>query len=170
MFFSSKSYGIAVGVMAVAVSVNGYAAVGKTQTTSFTAQTNVVDQCNAVTATAMTFPTYTPDDATASAAQSTITVACTKNSLVSISLHKGTTDASTSARKMKNANGSTLDYGLYSDSSRTTNWDDTGGKVSFNGLGLGTPVSKTVYGKIPVSQLDTEPGSYSDTITVTVGY
>lgn len=169
MLFTPKSYRIAVSVIAAAVAFNAQAA-SKTQTTSFTAQTNVVDQCNAVTATAMTFPTYTPDAAAASAAQSTITVACTRNSAVTIALDKGANGASTSARQMKNANNNTLDYALFSDASRTTNWDDTGGKVSFLGAGLGNPVSRTVYGKIPESQLNTEPGNYSDTITVTVGY
>ena len=166
---SDKSYRVAIGVMVAVVSINANAAVG-TKTTTFQAQTNVVDQCNAVTATALNFATYTPDAASASTATSTITVACTKNSAVTIALDKGANGASTSARQMKNASGNTLNYGLFSDSSHNNNWDDVNGKVAFTGNGLGNPVSHTVYGKIPESQLDTAPGSYSDTITVTVGY
>lgn len=159
------------GAVAMLSSLATHAAVNKTQTTTFEASTNIVDQCNAVTATAMSFPTYQPDAATPSTANSTIKVKCTKNSAITISLDKGTTTGgTTSVRKMRNAAGSTLDYGLYSDAAFNQNWDDGTNKVSATGVGLSTDLVFTVYGRIPVSQLDSEPGSYTDTITVTVGY
>lgn len=145
-------------------------AIAGTQTATFGVSANVVSQCNVITATAMSFGTYTPDATTDLTANSNIKVKCTKNSAVTVALDKGvTTGGTTTIRKLNNS-GKTIDYQLFSDSDRTKNWDDGTNKVAATGAGLGTDLTFTVYGQIPKNQLDTEPGSYSDTITVTVGY
>lgn len=171
MLVDSRIAVVSVGAAVALLSISAHAAIGLTKTTTFQATTNILDQCNAVTATAMAFPTYQPDAASPATATSTIKVKCTKNSAVTISLDKGaTTGGTTDTRMMQSAPGKTLNYKLFSDSAYTVNWDDTNNKVAATGAGLGTDLTFTVYGQIPASQLDSEPGNYSDTVTVTVGY
>lgn len=63
-----------------------------------------------------------------------------------------------------------INYSLYNESTRTTNWDDTGGAgVVAVASATGLPEVHTVYGRIAAGQYVTA-GSYADTITVTVTY
>jgi spore coat protein U-like protein len=62
-----------------------------------------------------------------------------------------------------------LNYGLFSDAAWTTNWGNTSGTNWVTGTGNGAAQPLTVYGQIPAAQYVT-PGSYSDTITVSVTY
>jgi spore coat protein U-like protein len=76
------------------------------------------------------------------------------------------------ARTMSNGTGGTLRYNLYTIAADSVVWGDgTGGSqtqtLTINGLGSVT-VNATVYGLVPLQ--DPAPGSYSDTITVTVNY
>lgn len=151
--------------------VAGQQSLAASQTTTFTPTANVIHQCNAATATAMAFGTYTPDAASPTTATSTIKVKCTKNSPVTISLDKGATPGGTTVtRRMQTSGGKEINYQLFSDAAYSQNWDDASAKVSATGEGLGTDLQFTVYGQIPANQLDSEEGNYSDTVTVTVGY
>jgi len=170
MLVNSKSILVFGTTTALAI-VAGQQSLAGTQTTTFTPTANVVHQCNAVTATALAFGTYTPDATSAKTATSTIKVKCTKNSPVTIALDKGTTPGGTTdTRIMQTAGGKKINYKLFSDTAFSTNWDDASAKVSGTGAGLGADLTFTVYGQIPANQLDSEEGNYSDTVTVTVGY
>ncbi len=66
--------------------------------------------------------------------------------------------------------GQYLTYTLYSNAGRTTTWGDGttyGAQVS--GTGSGANQSLTVYGRVPASQSPT-PGSFTDTVVVTLSY
>lgn len=70
-----------------------------------------------------------------------------------------------------------LAYNLYDSSSFTTIvGDGTGGSSTLSGgvlisaLGVVTPQVWTLYGRIPGGQLTALPGSYADTVLVTVTY
>jgi spore coat protein U-like protein len=125
-----------------------------------------------VTATAVAFGTYTPL-ATATST-GTISVACTLvvgSSTATAALSSGMSGTFT-ARTMSNGTGGTLRYNLYTTAADSVVWGDgTGGSqtqtLTINGLGSVT-VNATVYGLVPLQ--DPAPGSYSDTITVTVNY
>lgn len=64
-------------------------------------------------------------------------------------------------------------YELYRDSGRTQRWgnDTAGGSNTVNGSGASqtNPTVLTVYGRVP-AQGASEPGAYSDTVTVTLTY
>jgi spore coat protein U-like protein len=62
-----------------------------------------------------------------------------------------------------------LNYGLFSNGTWTTNWGNTSGTNWVSGTGNGAAQGLTVYGQIPAGQYVT-PGSYADTIGVTVTY
>lgn len=125
-----------------------------------------------VTATAVAFGTYTP--LTTNTSTGTISVSCTLvvgSSTATATLSSGMSGTFT-ARTMSNGSGGTLSYNLYTTAADNVVWGDGSGgsqpqTLTINGLGNVT-VNATVYGLMP-SQ-DPHPGSYSDTITVSVNY
>jgi spore coat protein U-like protein len=102
-------------------------------------------------------------------ATSTITVTCTNSSPYKIGLDAGTGSGATVTSRKMTSGGNTLNYSMYSDSGRTTNWGNTVGTDTVSGTGTGSAQNVTVYGRIPASQLS-PVGSYSDTVTVTVTF
>ena len=62
-----------------------------------------------------------------------------------------------------------LNYALFQDSSRTTNWGNTVGIDTKGGSGNGAAQTFTVYGRLGPAQY-VEDGGYADTITATVSY
>ena len=120
-----------------------------------------------VSTTAVAFNTYAFAAVNATGA---VSVTCTNTTPYTVGLDAGKgTGATVTARLMTVASGTaTLSYSLYSDSARSVNWgNSTGAWVS--GTGIGSAQSLTVYGTLPASQYVT-PGSYSDTVGVTVTY
>ncbi|WP_293780090.1 spore coat U domain-containing protein [uncultured Oxalicibacterium sp.] len=113
------------------------------------------------------FSATTPLDST-----STLTVACTNTTPYTVALNAGTHAGGAtnfSARAIQNGS-STLGYQLYSDSNRSTVWgngSNSSGQVS--GTGSGSNQSLTIYGRLP-SLTGAVPGSYTDTVTVTITY
>jgi spore coat protein U-like protein len=96
-----------------------------------------------------------------------INVFCSYNSAVSVYA----TSANASSSQFRLKNGSTyLNYNVYSDSSRSTAWPQSSGATGASATGNGTTaLSYALYGRIPAQSI-TLPGTYTDTITVTVSY
>lgn len=105
-------------------------------------------------------------------ATSTLTVQCTNTTPYSVALDAGSHaggSANFGARAMLNGL-STLGYQLYSDSTRAVVWGDgSGGSLPVLGVGSGSNQSLTIYGRLP-SLSGAIPGTYSDTVTVTISY
>lgn len=79
-------------------------------------------------------------------------------------------------RRMSNGANS-LHYNLYTDSSYSTLWGDGSSAtqiiswgVTLDVLGLAPLQTHWIYGRIPGRQLTAVPGSYTDTISVTLTY
>jgi spore coat protein U-like protein len=134
-------------------------------------------QSCSVSATALSFGLYDPSSATARDSTGTVTVTCTVTLLgVSASwdiLFSTGSSGSFTPRRLFSG-GDSMQYNLYSNAGRTQVWGDaTGGtaKVSDSQfLLIGTnQYSYTAYGRIPALQ-DLAPGTYTDTITVTLNY
>lgn len=128
-----------------------------------------------VSATGVAFGIYDTTAASPNEATGTISVNCTLLSGLggyTISLSMGSS-GSYAARTMTSG-GSTLSYNLYTDAARTQIWGNgSGGSATVGSFalvallgGLGT---HQVYGRIP-ARLAANPGSYTDTIIVTVTY
>ena len=101
---------------------------------------------------------------------SVISVTCTNLAAYTIGLDKGLNGAGVTTRKMKNSgNAETVSYSLFSDMGRTSNWGVTIGTDTVGATGTGAAQAYTVYGRVP-AQATPSPGSYADTITVTVTY
>lgn len=104
-------------------------------------------------------------------ASSTLNVTCTNTTPFSLSLNAGLNAGGASnfgGRVMKNGTNS-LPYQLYLDAARSTVWGDGAGSSVYHGTGTGNSQAVAIYGRLP-SLAQVAPGSYSDTVTVTVSY
>jgi spore coat protein U-like protein len=162
----------ALTVLCVAVA---FAPAGKAATVSgnFQVQATVVSAC-LVTATTLNFgnsidPTVAsvPVDAT-----TTMSVTCTSTTPYNIALNAGVNagGASNFATRTIKTGTHTLGYQLYLDSGRATVWGDgTATTSQLGGTGIGSAQTLTIYGRLP-SLTGAVPGTYTDTVTVTVTY
>jgi spore coat protein U-like protein len=136
--------------------------------TSFTVSATVVSNCN-VSAANLNFGTVGTLTSNVDAS-STMNVTCTNGAPYDVGLSAGNgTGATVTNRKMTSGGGATVNYALYQNSGRTTNWGNTVGTDTVSGTGTGSAQALTVYGRIP-SQVTPAPATYTDTIVVTVTY
>jgi spore coat protein U-like protein len=99
-----------------------------------------------------------------------LSIECTKGTNYKLSLSAGNGAGATAvARKMTGPEGLTIAYGLYRDANRTQTWGDNTSVDSFGGSGDGTPNLIPVYGRI-APQATPAPGTYKDTVVVTLTY
>ena len=137
-------------------------------TTTFQAKVTIAASCVIGGATTLDFGT--PGLLTANVDQtSTISVQCSSTTPFNIGLDKGTNGTSVTNRLMKGATAATVQYSIYSDSGRTSNWGNTIGTDTVASTGTGSSQSFTVYGRI-APQTTPAPDVYTDTVTVTVTY
>ncbi|UZW53838.1 spore coat U domain-containing protein [Sphingobium sp. JS3065] len=138
-------------------------------TTTMGVSATVLNAC-LVSATNMAFGNYDPTSSVPTDATSSISVTCTPGTSFNVGLNSGATGGATvTTRQMLNG-ASPLDYSLYTNAGRSANWGNTPGSdtVAQTASGI-TPMSFTVYGRIPAQQ-SAVSGSYTDTVTVTVSY
>ena len=144
-----------------------------TTTTTFAVTSTLLATCSA-TATALAFSAYTPG-AGAVANNSTVNVKCTKNTPYTVALNGGTTPGGSVAQRLMAFGANTLQYNLYTTGAFTTVFGDGSGASKTEagtGAGLAIATAFTVFGQLPDNATNQAavPGSYTDTITVTVSY
>ena len=141
---------------------------------AFSVQAMVTTDCR-VTASPLDFgQTGVSLGTTPLEATSTISVTCTSGVPYSIVLDAGQGSGATPAlrRMTRNGGSESITYRLYSDAARTQLWGDGSNgttAVAGSGVGIMTAQNHTVYGAIP-AQPAAAPGTYVDTVTVTVTY
>lgn len=144
-----------------------------TASNSFQVTATVTSACT-VSGTTLNFgasidplATATPLDAT-----STLSVVCTNTTPYTVALNAGSNAGGASnfgARTMKSGSH-TLGYQLYLDAGRSSVWGDgTASSSTSASTGTGSTQTMTIYGRLP-SLANVIPGSYTDTVTVTVSY
>jgi spore coat protein U-like protein len=105
-------------------------------------------------------------------ASATLNVQCTNTTGWSVALDAGSNAGGAAlfgSRALKNGS-QTLAYQLYTDAARTTVWGNgSGGSSAVTGTGTGSTQALTVYGRLP-SLAGAIPGTYTDTVTVTITY
>ncbi|NJC04380.1 spore coat protein U-like protein [Sphingomonas kaistensis] len=156
------------GLSAVLLSVAQSAAAGSTQTTMNVSAT-VQNSC-LVSASPMLFGNYDPVGAAVTNGTSAITVTCTTGTNFVVGLNAGNAAGATvAARQMSNA-AHRLNYSLFSDAARSSNWGNTPGlDTPATTTATGSPSVLTVYGQIAANQ-NVPGGAYADTVTITVSY
>lgn len=132
------------------------------------------DECT-VSATAVAFGVYNPFSASPLDTTGTVTVHCFgflfENANYTIRFSTG--GGAGYARRMSSGSA-LLSYQLYRNAARTEIWGDGSGGTFTIAVNQNYTaeiyINHTVYGRIPASQTTVSPGSYTDTITVTVTY
>jgi spore coat protein U-like protein len=133
--------------------------------------TAVTRKCFVQTAP-LDFGTYDPVQANATTSldgQSTLTVSCTKGTVVTVGIDDGA-NASGQIRRMASGATSYLNYDLYQDEARTLRWGSTAGQTFNGGIAPSRdPRQFIVYGRVPGAQ-DVAEGAFQDTVLVTVDF
>ena len=111
----------------------------------------------------MNFGTYTGTLSTPGATP--VTVNCGLLASYTVALNQGVgIGATTTTRKMTGPGSTQLNYQMFQDSSRTTNWGNTTDVV--HGVGIVGNQTINIYPQAAAGQI-VQPGTYTDTITVT---
>jgi spore coat protein U-like protein len=130
----------------------------------FTVTMTITASCAVVSTQTMTFSN--PGALTASVdATSNLVVQCTNTTPYNVSLNAGTGTGATFAARLMSNGATTVTYSLYTDLAHTTVW----GTNNVSQTGNGQNQSLTIYGHVP-PQNAPAPGTYTDSITVTVTY
>lgn len=157
--------------LAVGLLSAGSVALGAAQeTTTFTVTAEVVDACE-VSANNLAFGSYNPVEGGNLDGTSTIDVTCSNGTDYQIGLSGG--DAGDVENRTMSDGTNSLDYQLFSDSGRTTNWGTTEDADTLNDgttIGDGTQNSHIVYGRILDQPTAVVSAGYTDTVTVTMYY
>jgi spore coat protein U-like protein len=156
------------GLAAALILVTGQA-YASTTTGTFTAQLSITAQCTIVSTQTLDFGTNGVINANIDQT-STLNVQCTNTTPYNIGLDAGANGGTTTTRLLKGGpSNETIQYKLFSNAGRTTNWGETIGTDTVTGTGNGASQPFTIYGRVPPQTTPT-PGAYSDTVTVTVTY
>lgn len=139
----------------------------KITASTFQVTGTVTARCS-VSATNLIFPSQSVINALVDA-QSNIFVTCTTSAPYWIGLDGGTTAATNPTLRKMSLGGQTITYGLYRDAARSLPWGATQGTNTASGTGSAISTTFPVYGRIPV-QTTPAPGTYQDTVVVTVNY
>ena len=134
-----------------------------------------------VGATVLAFGSVSSLSSTATTSTATITVSCTTTlaalAAVPYTLSMGVSATSgTMTRSLAGLLGARLNYNVYTTAAYSSVWGDgsagtsqVSGSVTPTTLAIPVTASHTAYGKVPLPQVVT-PGSYADSMTVTVNY
>jgi spore coat protein U-like protein len=142
-----------------------------------------IDSCT-VTTDNITFGTYNPTNAAATSnSAGRVTLACSTTSTSnswnqSTGTVKLSAGAGTYTQRVLKSGTNSLNYNIYTDSAYTLIWGDGTGSTDTNtwaatsdsGRTGGATTTFTLYGRIPALQYNVVPGSYTDSITVTLSW
>ena len=151
--------------LALAVAPLGSSGAG-TSTAALTVGATVISNCQ-VSTSGLTFANYTSGQSENSDTTTTLAYSGCSNQSLKFELNEGN-NAQGSSRGLRSSGGSILNYQLYRNSSYNSLIGTGSSAVSFTAPSSGTG-TVTVYGRIPASQSVT-PGSYSDTVGVTLTF
>ena len=141
-----------------------------TTTATFSSTLTVVASCSILSTNTLNFGGSQGVITSAVNATTTFNVQCTNTTTYNVGLNAGTTTGGTTTTRLLTDGAShTVQYKLYSDSSRTVNWGNVVGTATVAGTGNGSSQTLTVYGQVPV-QTTPQPATYIDTVTITVTY
>lgn len=103
-------------------------------------------------------------------ATGTLTINCTNGVAYTIRLGIGTGPAARFSNRVMTSGGNLLNYSIYTTAAHTDFWGDgSGSTATVVGTGTGTAQLVSAYGRIFGGQTP-QPGTYADTVNVTVSY
>jgi spore coat protein U-like protein len=158
------------GAAAISLLVGGGAAFAGSAGATLGVSADVTDNCTIAASPTVSVGSYDALHGAVSAT-GTLTLTCTTGSVAVIALDTGAngSHATGTTRAMSDGNSDYLSYELYQNSGHTVLWGTNANAATENAATSTTPVDYTVYALVPASQ-DVPPGSYSDSVTVTVTF
>lgn len=138
-----------------------------TATTSFNVTANVPTTCSIAT-NDLNFGTVGVLAANTDASTA-LSPVCTNGTAYNVGLNGGLSGATDPTQRKMTQGPQFVTYGLYRDSARSLPWGNTIGTNTLSGIGTGFSQTLTVFGRIP-PQTTPSPGTYNDTIVVTLTY
>jgi spore coat protein U-like protein len=167
MIIGRASAAVVVPAVLLAAGTPAFAA---TSTTNMNVSATVTANCT-VSTSPVAFGSVNPISGANVDATGSVTVACTNGTGWSATANAGGGTGATLASRRMASGGNLLTYALYTDSGRTTVWGDgTASTAPVTGTGSGSDQTVTIYGRVPSGQTAVPPGSYTDTVSVTVTY
>lgn len=158
----------AAALLAGAALFTAVAANAASSTATFQVTANVASSCS-MTASDVAFGAYDPLSALPTTATGGVTVTCTLLTPYQVGLSAGNGSGATVSTRKMTSGSNTLNYALYRDATRLSNWGNTLGTDTVSFVGTGLAINHPVYGTIPAQQAVAN-GNYTDTITVTLTY
>lgn len=101
--------------------------------------------------------------------QTTLSITCPNGTPWQVGLNNGQNFTGTTRRMRHSTANAWISYGLFQNTARTTAWGNTIGTNTLGGTGNGSTQTLTIYGQTPAQPVSA-PGTYQDTITVTLTY
>jgi spore coat protein U-like protein len=121
-----------------------------------------------VSTTSLGFGSINPLIAADTNSVATVTVSCTALTSYSLSLSAG--GGGSFLQRTMRSGANQLFYQIYSDAANSTVWGDgSGGSSVVNASAAGTGTTTYAYGRVPHQQTAV-PGTYADSIVVTITY
>ncbi|MCP4184438.1 MAG: spore coat U domain-containing protein [Hyphomicrobiales bacterium] len=102
-------------------------------------------------------------------ATNTISVNCSTGTPYTIGLDGGLSGATNPALRNMTSGTSSINYGIFQDSSHSIPWGNSTGSNTISSVGNGTRQNYTAFGRVQI-QSTPPPGTYTDTIIVTMTY
>lgn len=102
-------------------------------------------------------------------ASTNLSISCSRTLPYSVALDGGLTGATNPSQRAMTRAGEQVYYGLYRNSARTQPWGATTNVDTYSATGTGLAQSLPVYGRVP-PQTTPSPGTYTDTVVVTLTY
>jgi len=171
MLISIRAGARAAGFMLFA-SAAAFSAPAFAATTSSTLNVDATVTANCTVSTSpIAFGNVNPLSGSNVDASGGITVTCTNGTGWTAAADVGSGSGATYASRRMTDSGNLLSYNIYTNAGRTTVWGDgTGSTATIGNTGTGAAQSVTVYGRVGSGQVTVPPGSYDDTVSVTVTY
>ncbi len=167
--YSSSFFGTQASVAYAYSTIGSCATIGSAHATSasFTVTATNATICS-VSASTLNFGATGVLQSSLDAA-STIVITCTNSAPYTIALDGGLSGATNPTQRKMSQSAEQIIYGLYQNATRTLPWGNSAGVNMAAGTGSGLAQTYTVYGRVP-AQTTPSPGTYSDTVVVTLSY
>ena len=171
MFDTARSAARAAAILAAPVVLClPTAALADTASSTMNVSATVTANCT-VSTSPVAFGTVNPISGSNVDASGGITVTCTNGTDWDASAGVGAGSGASYAARRMTAGTDLLNYNLYTNAARTTVWGDGSGTTALvSNSGTGVAQNVTIYGRVGSGQTSVPPGSYSDTVSVTVTY
>lgn len=163
---------VAAAVLAAALVAAPRPASAAVATSTLTVSATVIAACTIVPATLDFTTGYNLESTTPVDANVNIVVRCSYGTPYTLALGYGANPLGGTTRRMAggtSGNPGLLTYELYGDSTRTTAWDNTVARVAGTAGVAASDYTIPLYGRIPAGQI-VSPGTYGDTVTMTVNF